>query len=365
MSTARSNVMRNVFGAIPLGGVTAGLGLCLLFGNGALAWPDEARELSVSEFWKQQQAKHEAAEAAHKGAWKAFDSPPKFVRTGVDTMDRSPAFYAQFQDCKYLPEFQSIFTDGADGRYFTQAMAFGMKDIVRFHGHSCEHLYYAAAICRLICNKLFPNGVVDRTLLRCVCGKQPCAIDAVAYITGGRLQYGTLRIEPDLGHTIVLQRIDTGETWMGAWKDGVNSFNAVSVSGKPNLENPQPIKRWSAWKGEPDTPEGQLADCKIRWEYEHPERLKRLRGLKDYVKYPAEAEKAKIDPVKTLEELESLRDHHLRQVFNRPLEESFQIKRVPEYKWEYPRVDPLWVPRPDQRAKWAALDPHPSKLTGD
>ena len=359
MKTTRVLSARAVLWIALLGTVAAGL--CSMSASGVLAGPEEVRDLPVSEFWKQQQAKHEAAEAVQKGAWKAFDAPPRFVRTGVDSTDRTPAFYAQFQDCKHLPEFQSIFTDGADGRYYTQAMVFGMKDIVRFHGHSCEQLYYASAICKLICNKLFPNGVVDRTLLRGVCGKQPCAIDAVAYITGGRLQYGTLRIEPDLGHAIVLQRIDTGEAWMGAWKDGVNSYNAVSVSGAPNLENPQPIKRWSPWKGEPDTPEGQLADCRIKWEYDRPERRKRLCDVKDYVKYPAEAEKAGVDPAKVQEELESLRDQHLRQVFNRPLEESFQIKRVPGFKWEYPHVEPLWVPRTDQRAKWAAFEQHPPK----
>lgn len=361
MSARGSGVGTKIVWSILMGSVVAGLGLCLLFSTGALAGPDEARELTISEFWKQQQTKHEAAEAAQKGAWKAFDAPPKFVRTGVDTTDRSPAFYAQLQDCRHLPEFQSIFTDGADGRYYTQAMVFGMKDIVRFHGHSCEHLYYTAAICRLICNRLFPNGVVDRTLLRGMCGSSPCAADSLAYITGGRMQYGTLRIEPDLGHAIVLQRIDTGETWIGAWKDGANTFNPVSVSGKQNQSNPAPHERWSAWKGEPDTPDGQLADCKIKWEYEHPERLKRLRDIKDYVKYPAEAEKAGVNPAKVLEELEDLRDQHLRQVFNRPLEESFQIKRVPGFKWEYPHVEPLWVPRTDQRAKWAPLDQHSPK----
>jgi len=361
MPIASSKRWWKLFGAILFGSIIAGMGLCSLSGNGALAGPDEARELSISEFWKQQQVKHEAAEAVQKGAWKAFDAPPKFVRTGVDTVDRSPAFYAQLQDCKFLPEFQSIFTDGADGRYFNQAMAFGMKDIARFHGHSCEQLYYASAICRLICNQLFPNGVVDRTLLRGMCGKQPCAIDAITYITGGRLQYGTLSIDPDLGHAIVLQRIDTGETWMGAWRDGANSYNPVSVSGAPNTENPQPIKRWSAWWEEPDTPEDRLADCRIKWEYDRPEDLKRLRDLKDYVKYPAEAEKAGVDPAKVQEELESLRDRHLRQVFNHPLGESFQIKPVPKFRWTYPHVESLWVPRTDQRAKWAAFEPHPPK----
>ena len=41
------------------------------------------------------------------------------------------------------------------------------------HGHSCEALYYTAAIYRLICDKLFPGGIVDRTLLRGMGGKSP------------------------------------------------------------------------------------------------------------------------------------------------------------------------------------------------
>lgn len=356
---------KTVLCAVAAGLAVSGGAGRLLSGQDTPVGPKEVRETTISEFWKQQQAKHEAAEAAQRAAWKAFDSPPKFVRTGADTVDRSPTFYANLQDCKYLPEFQSLFTDGADGRYFTRTLSFGIKDIIRFHGHSCEHLYYAAAICRVICNRLFPEGVVDRTLLRGLCGAAPCGVDSLSYITGGRLHYGTLRIEPRLGHAIVLQRIDTGETWIGAWKDGVNSFNPVSISGQPNAQNPSPYRRWSAWEGEPDTPEDQMADCKIKWRYERPERLKRLRDIKDYAKYPAEAEKANVDPAKLIDELDWLRDGHLREVFSHPLEESFQVKRVPNFRWEYPHVEPLWVPRPDQRNKWASLDPHPSRLAGE
>jgi hypothetical protein len=74
---------------------------------------------------------------------------------------------------KVIPEFQSIFTSGTAGQYFKHTLSFGMKDIIRFHGHSCEALYYTAAISRLICDKLFSNGVVDRTLLRGRGGESP------------------------------------------------------------------------------------------------------------------------------------------------------------------------------------------------
>lgn len=326
-----------------------------------LAWCGQNEgDLKVSEFWEQRQKLFEAMEAKHKQERGAFDAPPRYIHSGTDAMDKSPTFYAPIQDCKYLPEFHSIFTEGSDGRYFRYTMSFGMKDIIRFHGHSCEHLYYTAAICRLICDKLFPGGVVDRSLLRGMCGSVPCGVDSLCYVTGGRLQYGTLRIEPSLGHAIVLQRIDTGETWMGAWKDGVNSWNPNTVFGKPNKSNPSPYKRWSGWEGEPDTPEDQLDACKIKWRYDRPELLQRLRDLKDNIKNVPEGQKALVNPDEVRDEFAWLQNAHIKQVFSHPLEESFQIKRVPNFRWQYPHVEPLWVPRMDQRAKWAPHTPHPA-----
>jgi hypothetical protein len=61
------------------------------------------------------------------------------------------------------------------------------------------------------------------------------------------------------------------------------------------------------------------------------------------------------------EEFEWLQYRHLREVFSHPLEESFHIKRVPNYKWEYPHCEPMWVPRLDQGAKWAPFQSHPVK----
>ncbi|MDY6951575.1 MAG: hypothetical protein SWE60_08690 [Thermodesulfobacteriota bacterium] len=113
-------------------------------------------------------------EEQHRKPYKAFDGPPKYIYRGADPLDKTPAFYAPLmEECEYLPEFQTIFTDGAAGQYFKYTLSFGMKDIIRFHGHSCEALYYTAAISRLICDKLFADGIVDRTLLRGMGGKSP------------------------------------------------------------------------------------------------------------------------------------------------------------------------------------------------
>ncbi len=129
---------------------------------------------AVKTYWRNKQKKLETVEEKQRQAWKAFDCPPKYIYRGTDWTDDRATFYAPLmEECSYLPEFQSIFTEGTAGQYFKYTLKFGMKDIIRFHGHSCEALYYTAAICRLICDKLFPDKVVDRTLLRGIGGQSP------------------------------------------------------------------------------------------------------------------------------------------------------------------------------------------------
>lgn len=62
------------------------------------------------------------------------------------------------------------------------------------------------------------------------------------------------------------------------------------------------------------------------------------------------------DPKEIREEFTWLQYRHLCEVFKHPLEESFQIKRVPSYN------EPMWVPRLDQKAKWAPFMEHPEQL---
>jgi len=328
-----------------------------LFSSSAKAGDDKE---VMAGYWAKKQKQFEAIEEKNRVKYKTFSSPPKYVYRGTDYTDSKATFYAPLmEECKYLPEFQSIFSEGTAGQYFKHTMKFGMKDIIKFHGHSCEALYYTAAICRLICDNLFPDKVVDRTILRSVGGKSPCIGDSLIYITGGRFQFGTFNLDASLGHAIVLQRVDTQETWMGAWKDGVQSWNAVKIFGTPNKANPLPYKKWSAWQHEPDTPERQLKDCKIKWKYKEPKLLKCLRDLKDNLKYLPKgvAPTVKVDEIR--EEFNWLQYRHLREVFSHPLEESFQIKKVENFKWQYPHCEPMWSPRLDQTAKWAPCVEHP------
>jgi len=60
--------------------------------------------------------------------------------------------------------------------------------------------------------ELYPNGVIDRTDTGCVSNNSPCFGDAAAYLTGGRVRFGTQRIEPKRGLSFLVHRFSTGET---------------------------------------------------------------------------------------------------------------------------------------------------------
>jgi len=59
--------------------------------------------------------------------------------------------------------------------------------------------------------RIFPDGVVDRTDLRAVSKNGPCWVDAVMFMTGARLNFQTLRIDNSVGDGFIIQRISTGE----------------------------------------------------------------------------------------------------------------------------------------------------------
>jgi hypothetical protein len=157
------------------GAITLASGSAATLGGISLAKAaTESEDEIVNRYWQKKQKEHEADEAAVRKRYKAFGPPQKFIYRGTDWSDDKATFYAPLQEeCSYLPEFQSIFTEGTAGQYFKYTLKFGMKDIVRFHGHSCEALYYTPAILRLIIDKMFPDGVVDRTLLRGIAGQSP------------------------------------------------------------------------------------------------------------------------------------------------------------------------------------------------
>jgi len=147
----------------------------------------------------------------------------KHAIPGTSEGDRTPAWFAMdwVTDSKYSPEFEVLDTESALGRYAPMTKTITMKDLIKFHGHACDGIIQAAAAIRLALNELFPNGVIDRTDLRMLSKNAPCFIDASAYLTGGRINFGTLDVDNKLGASWIVQRISNGK--------------AVKVSRRPGV----------------------------------------------------------------------------------------------------------------------------------
>lgn len=62
----------------------------------------------------------------------------------------------------------------------------------------------------LALQSLFPDGVVDRTDLRFLSPNSPCLGDVGAYLTGGRVRFGTHDVRRRPGVWYIVQRISTG-----------------------------------------------------------------------------------------------------------------------------------------------------------
>ena len=85
----------------------------------------------------------------------------------------------------------------------------------------------AMALSRLPCalkmalDKLFPNGVIDRTDIRVLSSNSHCYVDAASYLTGARINFGTLEIDNSLGTSWIVQVVSTGKTVKVTRRPGV------------------------------------------------------------------------------------------------------------------------------------------------
>jgi hypothetical protein len=148
-----------------------------------------------------------------------------FIETGVTKPDREPTWYAPMVAQPYAPIFEILATKGTQGRYYPYTYAVTLKDISKWHGHDCEGLTHGANMVKVAFNLLFPNGIIDRSVLWAISGESPCFSDMVAFLTGERLQYGNLGFFKDkkYGHVIntatSLSYIVTTPKWR-SWPPG-------------------------------------------------------------------------------------------------------------------------------------------------
>jgi len=224
-----------------------------------------------------------------------------FIETGVTRPDKVPTWYAPMVAKPYAPVFEILATKGTQGRYYPYTYAVTLKDMIKWHGHDCEGTTHAANMMKVAFDILFPDGIIDRSVLKAISGTGPCWSDAVAYLTGARLQYGNLGFFKDknYNHAIIVYREDTKIAVLATWKKGINTIpnEPVVLPGKIN------------WKTKVD--------------------MQKVIDLKKEVK------NAKGNP--TPYQVDLLRFYqwqHVNDILSHPLSDSYQAKVIDDFNWD-------------------------------
>jgi formylmethanofuran dehydrogenase subunit E len=224
-----------------------------------------------------------------------------FIETGVTQPDRVPTWYAPMAAMPYAPVFEILATRGTQGRYYQRTYAVTLKDMVKWHGHDCEGTTHAANSMKVAFEILFPDGIIDRSVLKGISGTGPCWSDAVAFLTGARLQYGNLGYfkNKDYNHSVLLYREDTKVAVLATWKKGINNI-----------------------PGEPVVLPG-----KIKWTPKV--------NMQDVIDLKKEVKSSKGHP--TPYQVDLLRYYqwkHVNDVLSHPLDESYQAEVIENFNWD-------------------------------
>jgi formylmethanofuran dehydrogenase subunit E len=110
------------------------------------------------------------------------------------------------------PRFWVRDTESSHGRYAEAAKCITFKDLVKFHGHACDGLFRGAVALARALGALFGDTPIDRTDLRVLSRNSPCLGDVAAYLTGGRIRFGTQDVRDDPGVWFVVNRLSDGRT---------------------------------------------------------------------------------------------------------------------------------------------------------
>ena len=224
-----------------------------------------------------------------------------FIETGVTQPDRIPTWYSPMVAMPYAPVFEILATKGTQGRYYQRTYAVTIKDMIKWHGHDCEGTTHAANNMKIAFEILFPDGIIDRSVLKAISGTGPCWADAVAFLTGARIQYGNLGFfkNKEYSHAVLLYREATKVAVLASWKKGINNI-----------------------PGEPVVLPG-----KIKWTPKV--------NMQEVINLKKEVKNSKGHP--TPYQVDLLRYYqwkHVNDVLSHPLHESYQAKIIENFKWD-------------------------------
>jgi len=133
---------------------------------------------------------------------------------------------------KYNEPIRVLDTKSPLGRYSSNIKEISLKDMALIHGHLCDGLVISYVEIKAVLQKLFPDGVVDRTDLRVVSKNGSCWVDAASVMTGARTNFGTLSIQPEIGDGFIVQKISTGEAYSVHLKEGIFSKEQAELEKK-------------------------------------------------------------------------------------------------------------------------------------
>lgn len=177
----------------------------------------------------------------------------------------------------YAPSFKVLDTESSLGPYAEKTKIITLEDLVKMHGHLCDGLVTAACGLSFGLEELYPDGIIDRTDTCCITNNSPCFGDVAAYLTGGRIRFGTQKIDPNMGNEFIVYRISTQQAIKVSLKDGVFPEALAWLEKKVKSGN--------------FTIE-QMRECqRLGWEF-------------------------------------------AKNIINRPLEESFVVKKIRGFSWE-------------------------------
>ncbi|BHH82231.1 hypothetical protein LA52FAK_05200 [Desulforhopalus sp. 52FAK] len=224
-----------------------------------------------------------------------------FIETGVTPPDRIPTWYAPMVAMPYAPVFEILATKGTQGRYYQRTYAVTIKDVIKWHGHDCEGITHVANCCKTAFDILFPDGIIDRSVLKAISGTGPCWSDGIAFLTGARVQYGNLGFfkNKDYSHAIIIYREDTGVAVLATLKKGINNI--------PN--EPVVLPGAITWKTKID--------------------MQKIIDLKKVVKNSkGEPAPYQVDLMRYYQWV------HVNDILSRPLSESYQAEIIKDFRWE-------------------------------
>lgn len=145
-----------------------------------------------------------------------------FAGCAVEDGNTATWYYPDWMaNASYVPTLKMLDTESSLAPYADKTKTITLKDLVKMHGHPCDGLVTAACGLSLGLKELYPNGVIDRTDTCCITNNSPCYGDVAAYLTGGRIRFGTQKIDKAMKNEFIVYRISTKRAVKISLRDGV------------------------------------------------------------------------------------------------------------------------------------------------